>query len=82
MKGPAGYIGASRLHYACYYLQKAHIENEIEAMVEFYPLIVECAIELRYQVRKLIWKYDGRGNAMWFTNICIEGHQDLPENLW
>ena len=82
MKGPAGYIGASRLHYACYYLQKAHIENEIEAMVEFYPLIVECAIELRYQLRELIWKYDGRGNAMWFTKFCIEGHQDLPENLW
>ena len=26
MKGPAGYIGGTRLHYACYYVQKAHLE--------------------------------------------------------
>ena len=28
LKGPAGYIGASRLHYACYYIQKAHIDQD------------------------------------------------------
>ena len=29
LKGPAAYVGASRLHYACYYIQKAHTEGDI-----------------------------------------------------
>lgn len=29
IKGPAGYMGASRLHYACYYIQKAHCDYDI-----------------------------------------------------
>lgn len=28
LKGTAGYIGASRLHYACYWIQRAHIDND------------------------------------------------------
>lgn len=66
LKGPAGYIGASRLHYACYYMQKAHIENDIDTMIDFYPLLIECAIELRYHLIQLMWKYDGRGNFKYF----------------
>jgi hypothetical protein len=52
-------------------------------MVDFYPLIVECAIELRYQLRHLIWKYDGRGILVsLFYLTYLEGQDDLPDNLW
>ena len=51
LKGPAGYIGASRLHYACYYICKAHSEGDVEQMIEYYPLVIETAIEVRHHVR-------------------------------
>jgi hypothetical protein len=31
-------------------------------MLEYYPLVIETAIELRYKLRELLAKYDGRGN--------------------
>ena len=64
MKGPAGYIGASRLHYACYWIQRAHVEGDTKTMLEYYPLVIEAAIELRYKLRELLAKYDGRGNNL------------------
>jgi HPt (histidine-containing phosphotransfer) domain-containing protein len=62
LKGPAGYIGASRLHYSCYYIQKAYAESDYQTMIDFYPLVIESAIELRYHLRKVLAKYEGNGN--------------------
>lgn len=64
LKGPAGYAGASRLHYACYYIQKAFAEDDIQTMIEFYPLVIETAIEARIYIRKIFADLDGK-----FTNF-------------
>lgn len=61
LKGPAGYIGASRLHYACYYMQKAHSDSDFDAMIDYYPLLVETAIEVRKHVYEYLAKSQGRG---------------------
>ena len=37
LKGSSGYIGAARIHYACYYMQEAYREGNYEAMVGYYP---------------------------------------------
>ena len=37
LKGASGYIGASRIHYACYYIQDHHYTNKKEKMLEYYP---------------------------------------------
>ena len=78
LKGPAGYIGASKLHYACYYVQKAHIENDLETMAELYPLVVECAIELRYHLIELMSQYDGRGKFALRDLFIFRGTPRVP----
>ena len=50
LKGPAAYIGGSRVHYACYYIQKAHLEGEDDLMLEYYSLLITEVIELRYHI--------------------------------
>eukprot|EP00347_Sterkiella_histriomuscorum_P005824 403355130 len=54
MKGSAGYIGASRLHYACYYMQYFFVHSDFDQMVEIYPLIVESAIEVKVESRHVM----------------------------
>ena len=73
LKGPAGYIGASRLHYACYWIQRAHVEGDYQTMLEYYPLVIETAIELRFQVRVLLAKFDGRGNFPLLVTFTFRG---------
>ena len=60
LKGNSGYIGAAKLHYVCYYIQKAYIDNDYEAMADFYPLLIETAIEVRFQVRVILARVDSK----------------------
>ena len=47
LKSASGYVGAGKIHYACYYIQKAHHENNFTEMQIHYPLIVEASIEFK-----------------------------------
>jgi HPt (histidine-containing phosphotransfer) domain-containing protein len=60
LKGASGYIGASRLHYVCYYIQEHHLKKRHQKMLEYYPSIVEAAIEFKVYSRKLLAEKDGK----------------------
>lgn len=62
IKGPASFIGASRLHYACYYIRKAHLDQDIDGIIDYYPFLIEAAIEVRYHVAHCLAKLQNRGN--------------------
>ncbi len=59
LKGSSGYIGVSRLHYACYYVQYYFMKSNFEAMVDFYPLVVETAIEFKIYSRIILAQKNG-----------------------
>lgn len=40
-------VGASRLHYACYFLLKAYSNQKYDKVIEMYPKIVEALIEFK-----------------------------------
>lgn len=54
LKGSSGYIGASHLHYACYFIQEHFIFERHEQMMEYYPTLLEAAVEFRIHSRKLL----------------------------
>ena len=54
LKGPSSYIGAGKLSYACYYIQYHFVENNYPLMMEYYPCVVEAAIEFKIYSRKII----------------------------
>ena len=59
LKGASGYVGAGRVHYACYYIQKAYNSKNYEKMESYYPLIVEACIEYKRYSRKFIAQESG-----------------------
>ena len=54
LKGSSGYVGASKVHYACYYIQDAYNNRNYSGMVHYYPLLVEAAVEYERYSRELI----------------------------
>lgn len=60
LKGASGYIGASRLHYVCYFIQEHFVFDRHEKMVEYYPSLVEAAIEFKVFSRRIIAKFKGK----------------------
>lgn len=60
LKGASGYVGASRLHYVCYFIQEHHYHNRYKDMLEYYPLLVEAAIEFRKHSREINAKHTGK----------------------
>jgi HPt (histidine-containing phosphotransfer) domain-containing protein len=60
LKGASGYIGAGRLHYVCYFIQENFVYNRLEKEIEFYPSLVEAAIEFKTHSRMLIEKNQGK----------------------
>lgn len=69
LKGSSGYVGASHLHYACYFIQEHYIFDRYEQMMEYYPTLIEAAVVFRIYSRKLLaeWKSN---LAIWSINIC------------
>lgn len=51
LKGSSGYICASHLHYSCYFIQEHYIFGRHQEMLEYYPTLVEAAIEFRIYSR-------------------------------
>ena len=54
LKGSSGYVGASKIHYACYYIQDAYNSSNYNGMVHYYPLLVEAIVEFQRYSRELI----------------------------
>lgn len=57
LKGPAVYIGGSRVHFACYYMQRAHLEGDLDLMLEYYSVLITEVIELRYHIDRYILEH-------------------------
>ena len=64
LKGASGYVGAGKVHYACYYIQKAYSINDYDGMVNYYPLIVEACVEYKRFSRKYIARENGKSNKI------------------
>ena len=62
LKGAAGYIGASCLHYSCYFIQEHFMNNNYDKMLEYYPLLIESAIEFKIESRKLLAQHNSKFN--------------------
>jgi HPt (histidine-containing phosphotransfer) domain-containing protein len=58
LKGASGYIGASHLHYACYFIQDHYMSQRYDQMMEYYPTVLEAAVEFRVYSRKLLADYN------------------------
>jgi HPt (histidine-containing phosphotransfer) domain-containing protein len=57
LKGSSSYIGAGRLHYVCYYIQDHHYNKNYQKMIDYYPSLVEAAIEFKIYSKVIIAKY-------------------------
>ena len=68
LKGACAYIGASRLHYVCFFMQEHYILERYEKVVDLYPSLVEAAIEYKLYSREILAKHKG------------ENYQPLPEH--
>jgi HPt (histidine-containing phosphotransfer) domain-containing protein len=60
LKGASAYIGASRLHYMCFFIQQHWVDENYEKMLEYYPSLVEAAIEFKVHSRKLMAQNRGK----------------------
>ena len=47
IRGASGYVGASRVYYACYFIEQAFSEKDQGLMIERYPRLVETVIEIK-----------------------------------
>ena len=54
LKGASGYIGASHLHYACYFIQEHFHNDRFKEMMEYYPTLLEAAVEFRIYSRQIL----------------------------
>ena len=59
LKGACAYIGASRLHYVCFFMQEHFIYERFEKVVDLYPSLVEAAIEFKVYSRQILAKFNG-----------------------
>ena len=54
LKGSSSYVGASRIHYTCFFIQDNFLNKKFEKMLDYYPGLVEAAIEFKIHSRKAI----------------------------
>ena len=60
LKGASGYIGASCLHYSCYHIQDQFINGKYEKMLDYYPLLIESAIDFKIESRKILAEHNSK----------------------
>lgn len=60
LKGSSSYIGAGRLHYVCYYIQDHYILKNYQKMIDYYPSLVEAAVEFKIYSKMIIAKYKNK----------------------
>ena len=67
LKGASGYIGASCLHYSCYHIQDHFMGGNFNQMLDYYPLLIESAIEFKIESRKLLAEHNGKSCSLPLT---------------
>ena len=70
LKSASGYVGAGKLHYACYYVQSTWQAQDFKGMIFYYPLVVEACIEFKRFVRRYLAEYNGKF-ALTFTEFVF-----------
>lgn len=60
LKGASGYICASHLHYACYFIQEHFQDERFKQMMEYYPTLLEAAVEFRVYSRQVLAKHKSK----------------------
>ena len=63
LKGASGYIGASCLHYSCYHIQDKFMAGNYERMLDYYPLLIESAIDFKIESRKILAAHNGKSSS-------------------
>ena len=51
LKSPAGYIGASHIHYACYFIQEGYLYEKYQQIYDYYPTLLEAGVHFRVASR-------------------------------
>ena len=59
LKSTSGYVGASHIHYACYFMQDHFLKNEFQTMMEYYPTLIEACVTFRVFSRQKIAELNG-----------------------
>jgi len=67
LKSPAGYIGASHIHYACYFIQEHFLFDRFTQMMEYYPTLIEAAVNFRIVSRQLLAQHESK-SILHFVN--------------
>ena len=57
LKSASGYIGAGKVHFACYFIQEAQRLKDTEKLMFSYQLLLEICIEFRFYTKKFIAEY-------------------------
>ena len=60
LQGSSAYIGAGKVHYACYYIQAVCANGNYKAIEDFYPLLIEACIEFKRFSRKFLAEYHSK----------------------
>ena len=77
LREASGAIGASKVHYACFYIQEAYAENDFQEMFKCYPLLVEAIIELKRYLRRFLCEY----RALPYTETTSAYHTSLARGF-
>lgn len=72
LKGASGYIGAGRIHLACYFMEEAHREKDKLKLQQAYPLLIEISIEFKRYARKFIADYRSEPYTETANTVKIE----------
>ena len=59
LKGASGYIAAGPVHYCCYFIQDNYNSENFDAMMAYYPALVESSIEYIRYSRKIVAEFEG-----------------------
>ena len=59
-KNAAGYIGAGHLYYASKFIKDSFFKKQYEVMFEYYPTLLEAAVNYRIYSRQLLAKHDSK----------------------
>ena len=60
IKGASSYIGACHLHYVGFYIQDHYHKKKYQKMIDYYPSLVESAIEYKKYSKEILAKYKNK----------------------
>ena len=52
-------MGATFLHYTCYHIMQEFYDTNYDRMIEWYPLLIEFAIDFKIESKRLCAAYYG-----------------------